>query len=139
MDIYTNKYSIIYEKRNPPATQLNFPQSELRRAHRGDDTRPRLDFPRLGPDLSFRTGLAPKQARGIKIGGATLGLALLNAPILTLALLAGLFFAVFSLLVFWRAFLIFVGTCLRLSRRPSVNHLDDDQNAPIYSILIPLY
>ena len=140
VDIYTNKYSIIYEKHNPPATLLNFPQSAPRLAHRGDDdTVPPLDFPRLGPDLSFRTGLAPEQARWIKIGGAASGLALLSAPVLMLALLAGFFFAVFSLLIFWRGFLIFVGACLQLSRRPSANSLDADPNLPVYSILVPLY
>lgn len=140
MSFYTNIYSIVYEKRPDAQTQLNFPQYANLRSDRAAQTKSmRPDFPRLGTDLSFRSGVAAWQARCLKICAAAGGLGLLSAPIPTLALLAGVLFLLFSALVFWRGFLIFIGLCLRVGQRPLARKDDDASSVPVYSILVPLY
>lgn len=96
-------------------------------------------FPRTGADLSFESGLSPRQDRVLSQCAATVGMAFISFPILTLFSFAWILFVFFSVLVFWRGLLTFIALCGRLSGSPrpqSATYVDD---WPIYTLLVPLY
>lgn len=100
---------------------------------------PAPDFPRVGADLSFETGISADQTAYFNIAFAAIGIGLITYPIVVAAALSWLLFATFSALVTWRILLLFVGTCLRITRRNLPQTPDEDEDMPIYSILIPAY
>ena len=140
MKYLKDDYSIIYVKTGPDLGRLNF--SQLSSARLGaPEAGPEMaaEFPRLGEDLSFQSGLDARQVRMINRMLAVLGIGLICVPVVTLISLSSALFAFFSVLIFWRGFLVFVGICVRGTRRRSVSAVARDGTLPIYSILVPLY
>ncbi|MEO1552353.1 MAG: glycosyltransferase family 2 protein [Pseudomonadota bacterium] len=135
-----DQYNIVYDKAGPVLDRLNFLQlesSEPSGAETPIESRP--DFPRLGPELSFRSGLDASQSRGFTLAMAVLGLSLISYPMATLVILFWLLYLIFSLLLFWRGLLILVGACIRLTKRPAAPVRPPEGPAPVYTILVPLY
>lgn len=140
MERYTIQYSITYIEFDPAQPGLNFPQYALPQpVTLAGDPESMPDFPRLGSEMSFQSGLDERQARWLKTSLAFLGIGIISFPVFTLITTLWVFFGIFSALVFWRGFLIFIGVCLRLTRRPSTRDFNADETLPIYTILVPLY
>ena len=90
-----SKYSIVYETRERTQAPLKFSQpASLASGHLAEETAMRPEFPRLGADLSFRTGIDAWQARWLKIAALGVCVGLLTMPLPTLALVTGLSFAI---------------------------------------------
>lgn len=99
----------------------------------------RVVEPRLGSDLSYRSGLWPRQQATLNCLLAGLGLSTIMIPVATATVFSGILFAAFSILIFWRLILIFMGVLLRcLCRARAAKHRRDN-DLPIYSILVPAY
>jgi len=91
----------------------------------------------LNEVYSCRTGLTRAQQQVIVFVGAGLGLFGLFLPNLFAYIVGGLLWGVFSLLIFWRFFLLMMGISVRLLRR---NRMPAIPNAfPVYSILVAVY
>lgn len=140
MNYTLHKYSIIYEKTDPRRARFNFSQPVSARPKPIEASIRRVaDFPRLGEELSFRSGVAARQVRMINRALAMFGLGLICFPLITLMTLLWVLFLVFFALIFWRGLLVFVGICMRATRRVAAPISDRDETLPIYSILVPLY
>ena len=64
---------------------------------------------------------------------------MITFPAPTLVALSWLLFATFSVLIAWRLLLVFVGVCLRVTRRRVQPQQSPDTDLPVYSILVPAY
>lgn len=135
-----SKYSIIYENEGSyKDSSLNYDStSRAAWAHR-NEIDPAPHFPNLGEDLSFEAGIHADQAAYLKLLLSGTGIALLTAPTFALTVLSWLFFSAFSVLITWRALLLFVGACLRVAKRPVPLESIEPDDLPIYTVLVPVY
>lgn len=99
----------------------------------------RFDFPRLGRSLSFESGLTAAQKQLFKSAFAAIGLAVILAPTPTVLGIIWLLFSGFSLLVFWRLFLVSVALFARTISCREEPFSSASAPLPVYSILVPLY
>ncbi|MEO0451052.1 MAG: hypothetical protein AAFZ74_12135 [Pseudomonadota bacterium] len=71
----------------------------------------------LDDNMSFRSGIPPRQRAVFNSGFALIGVGGLLAPILTILILLLVLYVLFFLLIAWRCFLVLIGICVRLSNR----------------------
>ncbi|MCR9270670.1 MAG: glycosyltransferase [Hyphomonadaceae bacterium] len=70
---------------------------------------------------------------------ASFGLAALLAPVATLLVCLVVLYLIFFTLIAWRSFLVLIGICVRLTDRSDGQVRGANPDAPIYSVLVPVY
>lgn len=133
-------YSIYYADQNSATkNQLTYTDTSWLPQPVPDVEVPVPDFPRLGTEFSFESGIRVAQTAWFNIALASLGIGLITVPVPTLVAFSWLLFATFSVLIAWRILLLFVGVCLRVTPGHAPRQQCQDADLPVYSILVPAY
>lgn len=93
----------------------------------------------LESELSYERGLIRTQRRILNQILAVVGVAFLSFPISAAFFFGSVLLLLFAILVTWRATLVFVGVCIRMTRSKSMPSESSALEVPVYSILVPLY